>query len=45
MIDGITLAITWPQGLHPTKENHLEAAQVDGIVRPGLSQILVTRKD
>jgi len=31
----ITLAITWPQGLHATKENHLEAAQVHGIVRPG----------
>ena len=30
-----TPAITWPQGLHATKENHLEAAQVHGIVRPG----------
>ena len=31
----LTLAITWPEGLHATKENHLEAAQVHGIVRPG----------
>ena len=29
----LTLAITWPQGFRATKKIHLEADQVDGIVR------------
>lgn len=29
----LTLAITWPQGVHVNVENYMAAAQVDGGVR------------
>jgi hypothetical protein len=41
LLDYLTLALTWPQGAVGAKKNHLEAAQVNGIV--GVRQSTLVR--